>query len=523
MKILVVTRNPFEWVVSRYVFIVNCYQRLKQEGEKAPDWITGREHWLTELASMNFDEYVAHEFNNQDLSVYSSFIEGVDEGKVEVVKLEQLDIEVKRIFQELGVELLQNIPHYNQTQGKKADFRSYYSNKSRQIIEQSFARDFKLLGYSFDDIEMFTVIKKIINFPNKFERKIFGYNIDSPNPEYSTNVAKVFLAGWVLPRDEKEAQIVIEGSGVMETFPCDVQRDDVTKTILGEINPNIKCGFQIKWIHTGIFNISFVIEGEKMLVAEIQIQSEIDSSDSSFEKKDNQVIKNQGYCYTCDQEVEFSSQQSWLRDCYKCSNCGSIPRERALMYCIEKFYPEWKQLSIHETLPANRGASLKLKNNCPNYQTSQDFPEFPLGETLSSGWRNEDLENQTFADETFDLVISQDVMKHIFNPEKAFSEISRTLKPGGAHIFTVPIVNKERPSSIRATLEVNGEINYLEEAQYHGNPVNPKGSLVTRDWGYDICDFILKHSGLYTTIVYIDDISLGIRAEYIEVLISRKI
>jgi tetratricopeptide (TPR) repeat protein len=120
---------------------------------------------------------------------------------------------------------------------------------------------------------MFTVIKKIINFPNKFERKIFGYNIESPNLEYSTNVAKVFLSGWVLPREEKEAQIVVEGSGVMETFPCDVQRDDVTKTILGEINPNIKCGFQIKWIHTGIFNISFVVEGEKMLIAEIEITS----------------------------------------------------------------------------------------------------------------------------------------------------------------------------------------------------------------------------------------------------------
>ena len=137
---------------------------------------------------------------------------------------------------------------------------------------------------SIDDIAMFTIIKKIINYPNKFERKIFGYNIDSPNLEYSTNVTEVFLTGWVLPRDEKEAQIVIEGSGVMETFPCDVQRDDVTKTILGEINPNIKCGFQIKWIHTGIFNISFVIEGEKMLMAEIHIQPEIDSSDSSLHK-----------------------------------------------------------------------------------------------------------------------------------------------------------------------------------------------------------------------------------------------
>ncbi|MCB8761123.1 sulfotransferase family 2 domain-containing protein [Planktothrix agardhii] len=283
MKILVVTRNPFDLVVSLYVFIVNCYQRLKQEGEKAPDWITAGEHWITEVASMNFDEYVVHEFNNRDISVYSSFIEGIDEGKVEVVKLEQLDIEVKRIFQELGVELLQNIPHYNKTEGKKTDFRLYYSNKTRQIIEQSFARDFERLGYSFDDIAMFTIIKKIINYPNKFERKIFGYNIESPNLEYSTNVAKVFLSGWVLPREGKEAQIVVEGSGVMETFPCDVQRDDVTKTILGEINPNIKCGFQIKWIHTGIFNISFVIEGEKMLMAEIHIHPEIDSSDLSID------------------------------------------------------------------------------------------------------------------------------------------------------------------------------------------------------------------------------------------------
>ena len=174
-----------------------------------------------------------------------------------------------------------------------------------------------------------------------------------------------------------------------------------------------------------------------------------------------EIIKNQGYCYTCDQEVEFSSQQAWLRDNYKCSNCGSIPRERALMYCIEKFYPQWKQLSIHESSPGNRGASIKLKNNCPKYQTSQYFTGFLLGAIHSSGWRNEDLENQTFADETFDLVVSQDVMEHIFNPEKAFSEIARTLKPGGAHIFTVPIVKKEQPSSIRATLEANGEINYL--------------------------------------------------------------
>jgi hypothetical protein len=76
------------------------------------------------------------------------------------------------------------------------------------------------------------------------------------------------------------------------------------------------------------------------------------------------VINNQGHCVVCDSHVTFFSENDWLRDHYLCNNCSSIPRERALMYCIEKFYPNWRELNIHESSPANRGASLKLKNNC---------------------------------------------------------------------------------------------------------------------------------------------------------------
>lgn len=235
------------------------------------------------------------------------------------------------------------------------------------------------------------------------------------------------------------------------------------------------------------------------------------------------VINNQGHCVICDSHVTFYSESDWLRDGYFCNNCHSIPRERALMYCIEKFYPNWKQLHIHESSPAKRGASLNLQNKCQNYIGTHYFPNFPLGQTHSTGWRSEDLENLTFGDESFDLMITQDVMEHIFNPAKAFSEIARTLKKGGAHIFTVPIQNKEQPSKINAKKDEKGNVIILGCPDYHGNPVDEQGSLVTMYWGYDICDFILKHSGLYTTIVYIDNLFLGIRAEYIEVLISRKI
>lgn len=57
---------------------------------------------------------------------------------------------------------------------------------------------------------------------------------------------------------------------------------------------------------------------------------------------------------------------------------------------------------------------------------------------------------------------------------------------------------------------------------YHGNPVNADGALVTVDWGFDICQQIFDASGLFTHIVHLDDLSHGIRAEYIEVLVSIK-
>ncbi len=234
-------------------------------------------------------------------------------------------------------------------------------------------------------------------------------------------------------------------------------------------------------------------------------------------------FSNEGYCVTCDSETTFSSSNEWLRDYYICNRCDSIPRERALMFCIERYYPNWRELHVHESSPAPRGASEKLKKHCAHYVPSHFFSDHPLGEIHQRGYSNENLEDQTFPDESFDLVISQDVMEHIFDPARAFAEIARTLKPGGAHIFSVPLINKEKPSEICAVRDDKGNITYLREPEYHGNPIDDKGSLVTMHWGYDICDLIFKNGGLFTTINYIDNLSLGIRAEYIEILVSRKI
>lgn len=239
------------------------------------------------------------------------------------------------------------------------------------------------------------------------------------------------------------------------------------------------------------------------------------------ERRRKAVLKNSGYCSTCGQDVTFIARDPWLRDHYRCSNCGSVPRERALMQAIETYFPNWRSLTIHESSPANRAASMRLSQECSQYIPSQFFSDRERG-SITGRLRCENLEALTFADESIDLHVTQDVLEHVFHPSKVFSEIARTLKPGGAHIFTVPIVNKHKPSALRARVDDGGQISYIEPPIYHGNPISDKGSLVTVDWGFDICRYIFNSCGLFTHIFQIDDLSKGIRAEYIEVLITVK-
>lgn len=242
---------------------------------------------------------------------------------------------------------------------------------------------------------------------------------------------------------------------------------------------------------------------------------------SFYENRNSFFFKQKGHCPCCEQEVNFIARNSWLRDNFLCSNCKCIPRERALMLTIKREYPDWKNLHIHESSPGKRGHSSLLKQMVKHYTTSQFFPNMKLGEIVK-GFRNEDLEQQTFKDEMFDLVITSDVMEHIYEPEKAFKEIYRTLKPGGAHIFSVPLINGHKKTQRWANKGENGEPEFLFEPEWHGNPIDKKGSPVTMHWGYDIVDFIKQHTQGNCRIEYIDDLNYGIRAEYIDIIIAKK-
>jgi SAM-dependent methyltransferase len=191
------------------------------------------------------------------------------------------------------------------------------------------------------------------------------------------------------------------------------------------------------------------------------------------------------------------------------------------MLSIETHFPHWRSFRIHESSPVNRGASRRLASECKDYVASQFFADQEPGTTVGE-FRCENLEAMTFDDESIDLHVTQDVIEHVYHPSKVFKEIARTLRPGGAHVFTVPLVNKKAASTVRAIKGKEGKIEHLQPPVYHGNPINEEGSLVTVDWGYDICEYIFEASGLFTYLILIDDLSKGIRAEYIEVLITVK-
>ncbi len=183
------------------------------------------------------------------------------------------------------------------------------------------------------------------------------------------------------------------------------------------------------------------------------------------------AFEHPGRCVICEAEVTFTAERAWFRDYLQCPRCGSIPRERALMHVIEQFHPDWRELRIHEMAPIGRGASVKLRE-AAGYEASQYFPSLAPGERTPMGCINQDAERQSWADGSFDLVVSQDVFEHIFDIDAAFADIGRTLRPGGAHVFTTPLVRKTKPTERRASRAADGSIRHHAEPEYHGNPVD---------------------------------------------------
>jgi SAM-dependent methyltransferase len=230
-----------------------------------------------------------------------------------------------------------------------------------------------------------------------------------------------------------------------------------------------------------------------------------------------------GYCPICSKKTVFYAKDYWLRGSYRCLHCKSIPRQRAIMKTLIEEEPRYKEKTIHESSASGPTFNL-LKRECFQYTTSYYFPKITLGHKFRNGTSCENLEKLTLPNDSIDIFITQDVFEHINYAEAAFKEIARVLKPGGKLIFTVPLYPFFKT---RKRIDIIGEkIVYILPPQYHGNPIDKKGSLVTYDWGNDISEYIEKWTGMKTKIIDYQQNQqnsyLGLEAEFLQVLVSIK-
>jgi SAM-dependent methyltransferase len=197
-----------------------------------------------------------------------------------------------------------------------------------------------------------------------------------------------------------------------------------------------------------------------------------------------------GYCLACDAPARFvadwrSSVQgvpNW-RERLQCPACGLNNRQRFVahlvresgardVYLYEQITPFWEW--AERALPGAVGSEYLGPDVAPG--------------AVVKGVRHEDALALTIADDSLDLIVSNDVFEHVPDIDAALAEAARVLRAGGRMLFSVPFHSDRELTTQRAKLEA-GELIELAPPEHHGNPVDPeRGSLVFFDYGWDLLD-----------------------------------
>lgn len=166
---------------------------------------------------------------------------------------------------------------------------------------------------------------------------------------------------------------------------------------------------------------------------------------------------------------------------------GRNSRTRAVMHLIEREIGHRPpgQVSIYAP-EAVTALALCLRGLCARFLGSE-YLETDERRRAMFPIPHEDIMRLSFRDDAFDMVTTNEVLEHVPDLDAALAEIARVLRPGGAHIGTVPFLCVHRESLVKARI-VDGRVLHLTEPEYHGNPVDPAGSLVFAIPGWDLLD-----------------------------------
>ena len=194
---------------------------------------------------------------------------------------------------------------------------------------------------------------------------------------------------------------------------------------------------------------------------------------------------SRGRCPACGRRLFVSLKQSDFMT--RCLSCGANAVNLSVISVIEKEFGALTGVAHAYELSTYGATHNYLRNNFGQFTASEYMPGKCKGAVIN-GVRNEDIQDLTFADDSFDLITSNQVMEHVPDDIKGFQECLRTLKPGGRLLFTVPLY--DTPHTIKMAEVTPAGINFLQEPEYHDSRLaGPRSALVFwRHSFHDICD-----------------------------------
>lgn len=228
-------------------------------------------------------------------------------------------------------------------------------------------------------------------------------------------------------------------------------------------------------------------------------------------------------CPVCGQRVTASNwpTSQTLRESGRCPVCASTNRQRQLAYAVNRFMSSKLRTPVNRLgLACQHNVTiLNLESSGPihdalssgdcNYMSSEFLgPDVTPG-AIVDGIRNENVQRLSFQDDTFDLIISTEVFEHVPHPYQGHTELYRVLKPGGAHIFTVPFIPSNLEDLKYASVDNHGRIVHHLSPLYHHDKLRPEGVLVYNVFGQSMVDDLCA-LGFHVDVLYLQSQSVGI-------------
>ncbi len=140
------------------------------------------------------------------------------------------------------------------------------------------------------------------------------------------------------------------------------------------------------------------------------------------------------HCPCCGYEGRFTSAKRNGAEHFRCPNCASRPRDRA----ISLLFKAWGE-SLNGT------DVLHFAPEWPLFRQLRGEPGYVGGDIIRRRNANAivDITAIDFPSDAFDYVICNHVLEHVPDDSLAMRECARVLRPDGLAVFTVPITDDQ--------------------------------------------------------------------------------